>query len=110
LGRWGQPGANLPLDHPAWVLEAHYIALALQNFICTLSPRKIILGGGVMQQEQLFPLIRKETQQLLNGYVASPSILSGIDDYIVPPGLGNRAGVLGAIALAQKILKQEKGQ
>jgi len=110
LSRWGQPGANLPLDHPAWALEAHYIALALQNFICTLSPRKIILGGGVMQQEQLFPLIRKETQQLLNGYVASPNILSGIDNYIVPPGLGNRAGVLGAIALAQQIFKQEKGQ
>jgi fructokinase len=109
-GRWGQPGSSLPLDHPAWALEGHYIATALQTFICTLSPRKIILGGGVMQQEQLFPIIRAETQQLLNGYVHSPSILENIDDYIVPPGLGNRAGVLGAIALAQQAYQQEIGK
>lgn len=101
--RWGQPGNTLPADHPAWALEAHYIALALHNFICILSPRKIILGGGVMQQEQLFPMIRKETQALLNGYIHAPEILENIDQYIVPPGLGNRAGVLGAIALAQDL-------
>lgn len=98
--RWGQPGDTLPLDHPAWELEAHYIALALQSFICTLSPTRIILGGGVMSQEHLFPLIRAEVIRLLNGYVQSPAILRGIDGYIVPPGLGGRAGVFGAIALA----------
>jgi len=58
------------------------------------------MGGGVMDQQQLFPLVRKEVQTLLNGYVQKPEILERIDDYIVPPGLGNRAGVLGAIALA----------
>ncbi len=100
-GRWGQPADTLPPDHPGWELEAHYIALALQNFICTLSPRKIILGGGVMQQSHLYKLIHKETQTLLKGYVHAPEILENIEDYIVPPGLGNRAGVLGAIALAQ---------
>jgi fructokinase len=101
--RWGQPGETLPLDHPAWALEAHYIALAMHNFICSLSPRKIILGGGVMQQPHLFPMIRKETQRLLQGYVHAPEILENIDQYIVPPGLGGRAGVLGAIALAQDL-------
>lgn len=106
LGRWGQPGDTLPLDHPAWALEAHYIALALQNLITTLSPRKIILGGGVMQQMQLFATIRAETLHLLNGYVQSPTILEHIDEYIVPPGLGNRAGVLGAIAIAQQLYHQ----
>ena len=100
LGRWGQPGDTLPLDHPAWELEAHYIALAMQSFICTLSPTRIILGGGVMQQMHLFPLIRAEVIRLLNGYVQSPAILRDIDSYIVPPGLGGRAGVFGAIALA----------
>lgn len=100
LGRWGQPGDTLPLDHSAWELEAHYIALAMQSFICTLSPTRIILGGGVMQQEHLFPLIRAEVIRLLNGYVQSPAILRDIDHYIVPPGLGGRAGVFGAIALA----------
>lgn len=102
LGRYHAPGDTLPPDHPAWALEAHYIALALQNLVCTLSPKKIILGGGVMQQVQLFPMIRKETVDLLNGYVQSPAILEHMDTYIVPPGLGSRAGVLGAIALAQK--------
>jgi fructokinase len=101
LGRWGQPGATLPVDHPAWELEAHYIALAMHNFICTLSPRMIILGGGVMQQAHLFPIIRAEVSRLLNGYVQSAAILDQMDGYIVPPGLGNQAGVLGAVALAQ---------
>lgn len=105
LARWGQPGDTLPLDHPAWALEAHYIALALQSLICTLSPRKIILGGGVMQQPQLFPMIHAETLQLLNGYVQSPTILDHIDEYIVPPSLGGRAGVFGAIALAQLLYR-----
>lgn len=103
-GRWSQSASTLPLDHPAWDLEAHYIALALQNFICTLSPRKIILGGGVMQQAHLFPLIRRETARLLNQYVQSPALFDKIDEYIIAPGLGNRAGVLGAVALAQQMV------
>ena len=101
--RWGARAETLPPDHPAWKLEARYLALALVNFICTLSPQRIILGGGVMEQAQLFPLIRREVQQLLNGYVQSPVIIENIDAYIVPPGLGKRAGVLGAIALAETV-------
>jgi fructokinase len=100
--RWGQPAETLPPDHPAWDLEAQTIALGLCNFIFTLSPQRIIIGGGVMAQEQMFPLVRRKVQTLLAGYVQSPAILGdGIDSYIVPPGLGNMAGVLGAIALAQ---------
>lgn len=99
--RWGQPAETLPEDHPAWELEAHYIALALASYICVLSPKRIILGGGVMQKSHLFPLIRKNVIKCLNGYVQSPEILENIDEYIQPPALGNRAGVLGALALAQ---------
>ena len=99
--RWEKPARQLPPDHPAWLLEANYLALALVNYVCTFSPQRLILGGGVMEQLQLFPLIRQQVQQLLNGYVQSPTILERIDETIVPPGLGNRAGVLGAIALAQ---------
>jgi fructokinase len=101
-GRWGQPAERLPADHPAWALEAHYLALALVNFICTLSPQRIVMGGGVMEQSQLFPLIRRKVQELLHGYVQAPAILEHIEQYIVAPVLGNRAGVLGAIALAQQ--------
>lgn len=100
--RWGQKAETLPPDHPAWELEAHYIALALQNYITALSPQRIILGGGVSEQGFLFPLIRRNVQALLNGYVQSPAITEKIDEYIVPPALGNRAGTLGAIALARK--------
>jgi fructokinase len=100
--RWGQPGETLPVDHPAWDLEAHYLAYGLVNFICTLSPQRIVLGGGVMEQRHLFPMIRQKVRELLNGYVQSPAILEQIDDYIVPPGLGNKAGILGAIALAER--------
>ncbi len=102
--RWNAPSDTLPADHPAWPLEAHYLALALVNVICTLSPERIILGGGVMAAPQLFPLIRREVQQLLNEYVQSSAILADVDRYIVPPGLGDRAGVLGAFALAQQLV------
>lgn len=100
--RWGVAGEQLPPDHPGWQLQAHYVAHGLATFICTLSPQRIILGGGVMQQEQLLPLLRKEVQTLLNGYVQAPAILERIDQYIVPPALGANAGVLGAIALAER--------
>jgi fructokinase len=101
--RWKQASENLPVDHPAWPLEARYLALALVNVICTLSPQRIVLGGGVMAHQQLFPLLRADVQTLLNGYVQSPAITGHIERYIVPPGLGNRSGVLGAFALAHQI-------
>jgi fructokinase len=102
--RWGQRGETLPPDHPAWDLEVHYLAVGLVNLICTISPERIIMGGGVMEQPHIFPRLRQKVQELLNGYVQSSSVLEGIEDYIVPPALGNQAGVLGAIALAEAAL------
>jgi fructokinase len=101
--RWGRPAETLPVDHPGWRLQAHYLALAVVNLICTISPERIVIGGGVMEQPHLFVRVRAEVQHLLNGYVEAPAILGHIDGYIVPPGLGSRAGVLGAIALAKGI-------
>jgi fructokinase len=100
--RWGQKGETLPRDHPAWQMEAHYLALGLVNLICTLSPQRIIIGGGVMDQDQLFPMIRVKVQELLSDYISAREILEHIDHYIVPPKMGSQAGVLGAIALAQQ--------
>jgi len=100
--RWRKRAESLPPDHPAWDLEAEYIAYGLAPQIYILSPERIILGGGVMEQAHLFPRVRKRLLAILNGYVQSPAILNQIDAFIVPPGLGNRAGVLGAIALAQR--------
>jgi len=98
--RWGRPAEELPDDHPAWALEARYLALALNDFVCTLSPRRIILGGGVMERLSLFPKIHRELRSLLNGYVQAPQITTHIDRYVVPPAFGPRAGLIGALALA----------
>jgi fructokinase len=98
--RWKATPSTLPQEHPAWSLQAHYTALALANTILTLSPQRIILGGGVMQNTFLFPLIRQGVVKTLNGYVQHSEILTGIDSYIVPPGLGERSGIIGAAALA----------
>ncbi|NLF75599.1 MAG: ROK family protein, partial [Chloroflexi bacterium] len=88
---------------PAWDLEAHYLALALVDFMVTLSPQGIILGGSVMHQGQLYPLVREKVRALLNGYLVHPR-LETLEDYIVPPGLGDDAGVLGSIAVGQAAL------
>lgn len=100
--RWGRRAETLPLDHPAWDLEAHYIAQGLADLVCVFSPQRIILGGGVMDQRHLFPRIHRETLRLLNGYVSAPAILQDIANYIVPPGLGSKAGLSGAFALAMQ--------
>jgi fructokinase len=99
--RWQESPKNFPTEHPAWELEAHYLALALVNLICTISPERIILGGGVMDQAHLFPTIRRNTFKLLNNYLQIPAIQKELNEYIVPPKLGNKVGVLGAIALAK---------
>lgn len=100
--RWGIKAYNLPIGHKAWELEGYYIAQALINYILILSPEKIILGGGVMKQKQLFPIIRKNIKELLNDYVQTKEILENIDEYIIYPYLGDNAGLLGAAALAIK--------
>jgi fructokinase len=102
--RWGQRGEDFPADHPAWIWESYYLALAITDFVCTLSPERIIIGGGLMEQTQLFPMIRKNVVQLLNGYIQAKAVLKDIEHYIVPPGLGAQAGLLGAIALAMETL------
>jgi fructokinase len=99
--RWGQAAEDLPADHPAWALEAHYLAHALAIFVCVLSPQRIVLGGGVMSAPRLLPLIRARLVELLNGYVRAPEITRHVDRYVVGPELAGRAGVLGAVALAE---------
>lgn len=100
--RWGQPGESLPENHPAWPLEAHYLALGLMNLILAISPQRIVMGGGVMKRRQLFPFIREKLLLHLNEYIETPEITEHVSSYIVPPGLGDQAGILGAVALAQR--------
>ena len=100
--RWGQPPETLPAGHPAWRLEARYLALGLVNIIFTLSPQRVIISGGVLQQESLLPMVRENVHELIRGFVPVPPSSNETDSYIVLPALGHEAGVLGAIALAQQ--------
>ncbi len=99
--RWKQPAENLPAGHPAWELEAHYLALGLANLTLAFSPQRIVIGGGVMHQTRLYQLVHSELRVLLNGYVRHPVLNDPA--YIVPPGLGEKSGILGALALAQSL-------
>jgi fructokinase len=98
--RWGRPPEQITDEH-AWLLEAEYLALGLVNVICALSPQRIIVGGGVMNEPSLLPLVRSRVHALASGYFDAPELGESIDDYIVRPTLGDRAGVLGALELAR---------
>lgn len=97
--RWGQKAAELFDREEVWELESDYIAEAVANYVMTYSPQKIVLWGGVMHQEQLFGLVRSKVVQRLGGYVQNEMLLSHIDTYIVPPGLGENPGILGSVYL-----------
>ena len=103
--RWGEPAETLPPEHPAWDLEARYIASALTSLVLVLSPERLILGGGVMQQSALFPLIRHHLTRSLAGYVQAAQLNQGLDEYVVPPLLGAQSGIAGALALAEHALQ-----
>lgn len=101
--RWNKKAYDLVDQLEVWDMEAYYIAQGLVNYILTISPHKIILGGGVMHQEQLFPLIRKNVSSLLNGYIKTPQ-MNDLDNYIVPPSLNDNQGIMGCIQLAKQEL------
>lgn len=106
--RWKVKAAlDLPSNHPAWDLEAKYIAMALVNCILVLSPQKIIVGGGIMKQKELLPKIHVKVKQYLNGYIKHEKILNNIDEYIIDGKLGKEAGIVGAIALAEEQTKSK---
>lgn len=106
IARSGTSLDQLEADHPQWEIEADYIGQLCAQLVLTISPRRIVLGGGVMNQARLFPLIRARLQHWLGGYVDRDELQAGIDGYVVPPGLGAQAGVLGALALAVSVTGQ----
>lgn len=104
--RWGKKAVELKNDEKVWEIEAFYIAQALMNYILTLAPRRIILGGGVMHQEQLFPAIRKEVKRLMNDYLNTKE-LKDMEHYIVPASLNDNQGIMGCIQLAKLALERK---
>lgn len=102
--RYNKKGQDLASDDPAWDLEAYYIGQALANLIVTISPEKIVLGGGVMHQENLLKLVKKYVKEFLNDYVQSEYLTTDkIDEYIVTPSLEDNAGVTGCLLLAKSV-------
>ncbi len=97
--RWGKKGMELAGQKEVWELEAYYIAQALVDYIMILSPQRIVLGGGVMHQEHMMPLVREEVKRQLAGYVRTKE-LENIDSYIVLPSLNDNQGIMGALKLA----------
>jgi fructokinase len=102
--RWGEPGEDLAANDEVWQLEARYLALGVVNITTVLSPERIILGGGVMANNVLLPLVRTNVIKLLEGYPPAVGTDVGIDEYLVTPGLRANAGIVGALALAQGAL------
>lgn len=106
--RWGTKAINLSDNEKVWEIEGYYIAQALMQYILILSPQKIILGGGVMNQSHVLEHVYRNLKELLNGYVAYNELAEGISDYIVKPGLGDHAGITGGLLLAEKVWKENK--
>jgi fructokinase len=102
--RYGVKGHELADQAHVWELEAYYLAQGLTTFIMCYAPQKIILGGGVMKQTQLFDLVRKEVLEMVNGYLNTDE-LNDIDNYIVPAGCGGDQGILGCMVLAKRALE-----
>lgn len=102
--RWGVPAYELPQTHLAWEIEAEYLAQMCHNALMSFSPERIILGGGVMQQDFLIPMVRHRTLQLLGGYLEVQEVTDGLQELIVAPGLGVNSGVMGAWLLARQAL------
>ncbi|HIJ89704.1 MAG: ROK family protein [Desulfobulbaceae bacterium] len=107
--RSGIPAELLPPEHESWAMETHYIASAIANIVCVLSPRRVIIGGSVRKagrlgSERFFQMIREKVQLALHEYIVSPALKEEVGSFIVPPLLGDDAGICGAMALAQQEL------
>jgi fructokinase len=100
IARTGASLERLDESHPQWEIEADYLGQLCAQLVVTVSPQRIVMGGGVMSQTRLLPLIRPRLRHWLGGYIDRSEILDGGARYVVAPDLGDRAGVLGALVLA----------
>jgi len=98
--RWGVSARDLPQDHPAWDMEAWYLAQAILALTAVVSPQRVVLGGGVSQAPGLHEKTNSLIRELANGYF--PQITGAAADapYVVPPRLGQQAGIAGALLMA----------
>jgi fructokinase len=104
--RWNVVPSELADDHPAWEIEADHLAMGILSIVMVASPERVIVGGGVMDRPPLLGMVRQRLRELVGGYLQTPLLGEAIDSYLVAPELGDRAGVLGAIALAQAAARE----
>ena len=102
--RWQVSAETLGPEHPAWTLEADYLALGILAIVCVASPQMVVCGGGVMEHEGMVEMVRTRLRGLVGGYLRTPRLGEEIDEYLVAPALGDDAGVLGAMALAADLV------
>ena len=107
VARLGHELGNASEDDPIWTIEADYLGQLCAQLTLALSPQRIVLGGGVMQHARLFAPIRTRAQHWLGGYIARHQVEDGIEHYIVPPGLDDRSGILGALLIAMEKDRQQ---
>jgi len=98
--RWGAPAESLPPEHPAWDMEARYLASGLAPLVLILSPERIVLGGGLGSAPGLIERARVRLAMSLGGYVPRLAETGAMDSFLVAPSLGSDSGLLGAAALA----------
>ncbi len=106
--RWGADGKDLGGRPEVWEMEAHYLAQLVRNCMMAVAPNRIVMGGGVMQQEHLFPMIRERVSAQVNGYMDCPET-SDMGSYIVPSALGGDQALLGGFMLAQSAFEGRSG-
>ncbi|MXO70229.1 ROK family protein [Altererythrobacter buctensis] len=105
--RLPRPPGDLPADDPAWEPVAHDLAQLVASLMLSLSPQKIVIGGGVTgRQPHLLPRARALVPGLLAGYLG-PLDEAAMADLVVPPLLGDDAGPTGALVLAARALAGE---
>ncbi|HMW48425.1 MAG TPA: ROK family protein, partial [Cellvibrionaceae bacterium] len=106
--RWMMPAQQLPADHPAWDLQAFYLAQLCVNVTLCYGPERIVIGGGVAAQGQMMALLRKEFVRQINGY-CRPELITAVEAYIQRSGLGGNAGQIGSLLLAEAIYREQSG-
>ena len=103
--RWGMSLSELASPHDQIALIAGYIAQLAVALVLLHMPDRLIFGGGVMKAPGLIEALRRTTEAKLAGYIKAPQLDPGLERYIVGPGLGDQAGITGAIALGRRALK-----
>ncbi|MFM5930700.1 MAG: ROK family protein [Novosphingobium sp.] len=102
--RWGTSLSKLASPADKIALIAGYLGQLAANLVLMHMPDRLVFGGGVMKAPGLIEALRLATERRLAGYVQAPQLDPGLERYIVTPGLGDEAGITGAVLLGKRAL------